>query len=270
MNAPVGYQAAAVIVVGPPGALPAGPVGMARSRTLEHFPIQIGRRILVRLDGTGVSALVHQFHMGYFPEQAILNQLGGFLESLTPALLHAHLHHAIVLAGSLYHFLGRRNGVGDGLLNVHVLAGGACIHGNRAVPMVRGGHQHGVDVLALEDAPVVAVAVHLAAAAQLAEAGDGRVEPALEHIAGVHEYAVFMPEQESEVHGAAGTAADQPKLDPVVRAQNGARNRRCSRGSFQKRASILDFDSLQYTHSRSGPGDPGSHNLPPHPRSRLE
>src|SRR5262249_13578331 len=41
--------------------------------------------------------------------------------------------------------------VGQRLLDVHVLPGGAGVHRHRHVPVVRRADQHGVDVLAVED-----------------------------------------------------------------------------------------------------------------------
>ena len=91
-----------------------------------------------------------------------MDELDSLLEMNAGALLGAHLHHALVLARRFHHALSFLHDAADGLFHVNVLAGLARFHGRERVPVVRRGHNHRVDVLAIKNLPIVFVRFRLA------------------------------------------------------------------------------------------------------------
>ena len=92
-----------------------------------------------------------------------MDELDGLLEVNAGALLRTHLYHSLVFARRFHHALSFLHDAADGLFHVNVLAGLRGFHGEKRVPVVRRGHNHGVDVLAIENPPKVLVGFRLAA-----------------------------------------------------------------------------------------------------------
>ena len=129
---------------------------------LEQLPVQARGWILRRRRGPAApgkpaTGRHHRAVRDRGAKVAVCDQLPRFLEVMPAALLEADLHDAVVPPGRVDHPQRRLDPVRDGLLDVHVLAGRAGIDGHRAVPVVRRRDEHGVDVLAVEDPPVVLV-----------------------------------------------------------------------------------------------------------------
>ena len=107
------------------------------------------------------------------------------------------------------------DGVRHRLLDVHVLARGHGVDGDLRVPMVRRGDQHGVDVVAIQEVPIIERAV--GAADPFCP-----VQPPLVNIAhrgDLHVIVVGPLHQLSEMAGAHSAAADDAKADAIVRAE---------------------------------------------------
>ena len=155
--------------------------------------------------------------MRHLAEGAFLDQLCRFLERFALPLLDAHRHDAIVLARGLDGFPARFDLVRQRFLDVDVLAGGARLDRDRAVPVVGRGDENGVDVLALEQPLVVLVALDLDAGLQLGQVGDRVVEPHLVRLGDGDELAVGMTQEEAGDLVAAVAAADEAHADAAVR-----------------------------------------------------
>ena len=61
--------------------------------------------------------------------------------------VQANLHHAVVLADRLYHLAAFPQGVGTGLLDVHVLAGLAPPDRRQRMPVIRCGNRYRAQII---------------------------------------------------------------------------------------------------------------------------
>ena len=133
--------------------------------------------------------------------------------------------------------------VRGGLLDVDVLAGGDGVDHLLAVPVVGRGDEHGVDVLAIEDAAVVADDIELEG---LARRRHPLIEPRLVDLGRREELAVLLPAERVEHAAAAVAGADDRHADPIVGALDpGAEqrprggDRQSSRRRFQEISSAV-------------------------------
>ena len=101
--------------------------------------------------------VVPDLHLGDLAQAARLDHLGGLLIVGPAPLLGADLHDAVVLAGGLDRGRPSPIEVRQRFLDVDVLARLAGVDRAQAVPVVVGGHDHRVDVLVVQQLPVVAV-----------------------------------------------------------------------------------------------------------------
>ncbi len=104
---------------------------------------------------TRLIAVPGQVHLVDLAELAATNDLAPLLKLRHAALLHPHLHDALVLVlrfddGSPFGQIVR-----EGLLDVNVLAGGTGIDRDRHVPMIGRCYQNGVNVLPIQQRAVV-------------------------------------------------------------------------------------------------------------------
>ncbi len=109
----------------------------------------------------GIARGIDDEHLSDLPEHTALDELVCLQERRAASLLQPHLHHPVILPGRLHHLEALGDAVGQRLLHVNVLARLARRDGDRTVPVVRRGHHDYVNILALQNAPVVAVSVRL-------------------------------------------------------------------------------------------------------------
>src|SRR5262245_23059494 len=77
------------------------------------------------------------------------------------ALLRAGLDHTIARFDGADQIISLFEGMGDGLLNVNVLAGRDGVYNHFRVPVVRGADNDGVNALVGEDIAIVAYLLHI-------------------------------------------------------------------------------------------------------------
>jgi hypothetical protein len=167
------------------------------------------------------------------PEHAAIEQLLGFHEVVPAALMGADLDDLLAFLVGIEHRVDACDGVRRGLLDVNVLAGGDGVHHLLAVPMIRRRDQDRVDVLALEDAAVVADDIELEG---LAGRRHPLIEPLLVDFGHRDELAVLLPAERIEHTPAAVPGADDRHahaivgaLDPRSEERPGGRDREGSR-----------------------------------------
>jgi hypothetical protein len=160
VDAPVGHQAAGVVPEPPEVEVEAVGVERASGRGAEPH------RVVHALRGLRVRLHRHRLHpalVGPDLDQADVAQvtrphhLQRLLVVGTAALPLADLHHPVRSPGRGQHDVCLLDGVGEGLLHVNVLARVQGVDQHQAVPVVGGSDDHGVDVLVVQEPPVVAV-----------------------------------------------------------------------------------------------------------------
>jgi hypothetical protein len=124
---------------------------------LKHLPIQRRWRRLRRLHHPRVTTRLNKDGVGHVPEPLVLDNLYAILEVRPASLLAAHLDNPLGFLRGLKHLQSRRQSVGYRLLDVHIFACRTRLHHHRRVPVVWSGDQNRIDVLAFQDAPVVAI-----------------------------------------------------------------------------------------------------------------
>ena len=134
-------------------------VGAVRRGAVEHFPVEIGRRIAVRraAEAGHEVAEVVRLDRDDLSELAVADELPGTFEVGPGAVLGADLDNALVLLGGFDHPAALLDEEAEGFLDVDVLAGGAGEHGHQPVPMVGRGDDDGVDVFVVEHLAEVGV-----------------------------------------------------------------------------------------------------------------
>jgi hypothetical protein len=157
------------------------------------------------------------------------HQFGALYKLLPVPLLEPDLRDPLVAGDGVDHLPAHLDLVGQRLLAIDVLAGRAGIDEHGAVPVVRRGDQDRVDILALEQLPVVHEGDDVAADlfGDLLEVGPVDVAH------GDHG-AVGIASQNALHVGAARSGADDAHLNPVVGAHGRARDRRRHRGTDEK------------------------------------
>jgi hypothetical protein len=103
----------------------------------------------------------------YFAVAAVLDIACAFLDGGTGALLCAGLDDAVVLAGGVDHLSAFPDGVADGFFDIDIFAGFAAPDGEQGVPVVGGGDDDGVDILAVEEVADILVTLDLVGALEV-------------------------------------------------------------------------------------------------------
>ena len=148
----------------------------------------------------------------------VVEELGRFLEVPPAALLRADLDDAVRLAGRVAHPDGGFDRVRDRLFAVDILAGRDRVDGHLAVPVIGRADEHRVDVVSVEDAPVLFVALDLGAALPAGQCGHRVVHAHLVHVArgDEHRLGVQLPVSCDGV--ATSASADEGRPKTVVGA----------------------------------------------------
>ena len=137
--------------------------------------------------------------------------------------MRADLDDLLALLVSVEHRVDARNVVRGGLLDVHVLAGGDGVHHLLAVPVIGRRNEHGVDVLPLEDAAIVADDIELEG---LARRRHPLIEPRLVDLGRREELTILLPTERVEHTAATVAGADDCHAHPIVGALDpGAKKR---------------------------------------------
>ena len=160
VNAPVGHQPAGVVPEPPePSMEPVAVERPLRCRAEPAVVVHARRRLPVRQHRQrGEPVHVRPgAHAADAPEGTAAHELHGLGPVRAAALPLAALHHPPVAAGGGGHRLALADRVGQRLFHVHVLAGGAGIDHLDAVPMVGRADDHRVDVVVVEQRPVVRI-----------------------------------------------------------------------------------------------------------------
>ena len=179
VDPPVRDEAAAVV----PPAAPAQPSLFERTprrRSLKELPIQTVRDRSFRFRRRSVPAPAElDDGMSDFSELSVLDDLGGFLKMLPRPLLRAELDDTLRRLVGAERLDGPLDGVGQRLLDVDVLAGSHGVDQHLAVPMIRRRDEDGVDIVAIEDTPVILVRVELHVLLQFRQLLHTLIEPRL-------------------------------------------------------------------------------------------
>src|SRR5207248_1034637 len=178
----------------------------------EGLPVhRLGVDVVLRpLDAVAV-AVPGQVDLHDAAEPAGLEQVAGLGDVRHAPLLGADLHHALVLVLGVDDGPALAEFVRQRLFNIDVLVGGAGVHGDGDVPVVRGGDQDGVHVLAVEHGPVVAGGERL-----LVGPGAAGLEVGREDIADGGDADVGHLDQRLHQVAAAAAAADQADVEGLV------------------------------------------------------
>ena len=152
----VGGVAAGKIPITVPVAMNRGVIGPLRRRAQPLVPIEPCRRIAVGRLSQGITAVHRAQHVvdlrvEHVAEPAFFDVLPGGRGVGATAGLGAGLDDAFVFSGGLDHLAAFADLAADALLHVDVLSGLAGQHRAQGVPLLRGGDQHAVDVLVVED-----------------------------------------------------------------------------------------------------------------------
>ena len=132
-----------------------------RGRSQPHVPVEIGRRIAVGRPSEArhdVAKRTHA-HRDDLAEFPFRDQFPRPLIVRPGALLRSDLHDALVSLGHVDHPAAFADEQRQRFLDVHVLAGGAGQHGLQGVPVVRRRDHDRLDILVVEQAAKVAVAL---------------------------------------------------------------------------------------------------------------
>jgi hypothetical protein len=150
------------------------------------------------------------------------------------ALLAAYLHHLLGFPHGRHHLKRWLDGVRDGLLAVHILAGVERRQHDGAVQVIRSGDQDPFDVFVLKQAPVVSVGAHLAAGFR----HELLKSPLLDVTSG-DKRDVIVPYEGSVYLIAPGAEANDAHLHPVVGATDLVGDQGRGSRNFQKLASVF-------------------------------
>ena len=230
MRAPVGDEAAAVVVPAAPGQ-PAWLERLSWRRPLESFPVQPRGNRLLRFLRPRVRPGLDDDDMGDRAERAAVEIRLGVLEMIPASLLRADLHDLLAFLIRGEHRIDPGDRVGGRLLDVDVLPGGHGIDHLLAVPVIRGGNQHRVDVAAIENTAIVSVDLKVEG---LACRRHPRIELRLVDFGSRQELAIGVARERVEDASAAVAGANDAHADPVIRAlhavaHQGLRGGRCQR-----------------------------------------
>ena len=135
----------------------------------------------------------------------------GLLLNGRAAYLAAHLHDLTGGLGRANHFEAFGGAEGEGLLAVHVFAGGNGVQHHGLVPMIGSGDEHGFDGFVGEDRAVVARFASLAT-----HAVDGALHAALVGVAYCRDLGSARGRQVAHELVRARAATDDADLNPVV------------------------------------------------------
>ena len=130
-----------------------------RRRAAPHIVVEIRRRLAVgRIAPVAHVVVAANFGVGDVAEQALCDDLlAGLHEVRRAAALRAHLHDAIVFAGSSEHRLALDDVDARRLLHVHIATGLDGSNHWQCVPMIRCADEHEVEFIFLEQRSVIAV-----------------------------------------------------------------------------------------------------------------
>ena len=251
VRAPVGDQAAAVLVprAEAEAARLESPLGR---RTLPHVPVETGRNRLLGLLGTRVRPGLHDADVGDVAQDAAVDDLLGLGEMIPASLLRADLDDLFALLIGVEHRVEPHDRVGRRLLDIDVLARRDRIDGLLRVPVVGRRDEDRIDVLAVEDAAMVADHVEL-------EGLPRRVHPLIElglvDFRGGQELAVGMARERVEHAAATVPTADDRHPHAAICAlyaeQRLCRRHRQRRGrGLQELAPALHY---RFSFSLNGP-----------------
>ena len=170
-------------------------------------------------------------------------------EVIPAPLLGADLDHTIRVLVRVVHRVDARDRVRRGLLDVHVLARGDRVHHDRRVRKIGRADEHGVDVVAIENAAVVGDHLQF-------ERLPRRCQEALKlcraDLTPGQPFHVAVTREGVEHTSRPVAAADDGEPDAVVRALNacarrqrrGCRDAERANGGLQERATALHEGSL--------------------------
>ena len=130
-----------------------------RRRAAPHVVVEVRRRLAVgRIAPVAHVVVAANFGVGDVAEQALCDDLlAGLHEVRRAAALRAHLHDAIVFAGSSEHRLAFDDVDARRLLHVHIATGLDGGDHRQRVPMIRCADEHEVEFVFLEQRSVIAV-----------------------------------------------------------------------------------------------------------------
>ena len=191
-------------------------------RAKPQIVVHARRRLAVgRLANAGepiqVSPAAHDAH---FAQLAGANEITGLDDVLATAPLRPHLDDALVALGRLEHRAPFVNGLGERLLDIHILPGLAGEDGRQGVPMVGRGDEHHIHILAIEHAVEVLHRIGFPAALLLANL-DPFGDPRFVHVADHDAVHLGVEEETFKVALSHAAAADQAEADLVVWARFG-------------------------------------------------
>ncbi len=228
----VAGQPFAVIRVAPPPEEALGIKGYLGRVTQEAFPVDRLRAGVRRnrIDpGTAGVVPVHPAIDGRDVAQSpALNNLPRFGKDNVAPPLAAHLHPAVVLFHRVDNLEAFLDLVRHRLFAINVLAGCAGVFHDLGVPVVHGGHNDKVDVLAVKNSTVVFGGVELLAGVLL-----GGNQPAVVKVGDGHHLNPGGAKRGGQVITTPNSCADGSKSEPV-RRWYGPRRRHCPR-RFQHR-----------------------------------
>src|ERR1022692_1855930 len=163
MDEEIGHGAAAEIPVPAPVCKLVGIERAARGRAQKTLPVEFLHFDLrpAGLVGNMVLKPVRP-DQGHLPEGSRADQFLGVYVVLPTALLGAGLHHSFRLANRRQQGRFLRQRVGHRLFAIDVFARSDRIDGDGYVPVVRRADNDGIDILAVQNLPVIHVLTHFA------------------------------------------------------------------------------------------------------------
>ena len=194
--------------------------------------------------------------MCHFAQFAALDELRAFLEVRSGPLLCADLHDTVRLSHDLKRLHHRLEGVRERLLEVDVLTGIDGVDEHRTVPVIRRRDQHGVDIVSLEQLPVVLGRRDRSTGLGRRHNLHALVEVVFADVADRDELGVRLPQEQAHDVPATAAGSDEREANPVVGAlRTRPRGRRRGTGHSRYTGSpcreIDEFASADLAHALS-------------------
>src|SRR5439155_22894413 len=224
MHAPVGECSSRIVPKGAKSADAAiAVVGVVRSGAKPKVPVQPGRWITVGRIAHAFRPTVAVnpcFGKGDLPDFSVLNQLHGLLKMFARALLRADLHHAVVFCRRLDHSAALGQRMRERLFDINILASFASHDHGDGVPVIRGGDDHRLYVLVVEDGAKILVPFGLPVGELKSP-----VQIGLERICDGDGNELAGQEKVDEVELTHSASADQAHANPLISRQHALRDR---------------------------------------------